>query len=221
MKAVVTADDFGLNKNVNQAIQAILKQKKINYISLIVNLPYSQQAAKKYLICRLCPVGLHFNLTEGKPVSKPELIPSLINKNKQFYPLPEFLLKLILKKINLTEMEQELESQIKAMKFLGLTVSHLNSHQNIHLLSPINRILNTTAKKYQIRLIRQPKSVLIRLRHFPLRYLILIILIKLTNYIYKDSRIYGSRDFEETLIHPGTSYDRNLFDLILKKQILG
>lgn len=72
------------------------------------------------------PVGLHINLTEGKPVSPPELIRSLL-KNNEFRG--KFLFKEALKneEIDTNEILIEIYAQInKFQELVGIKPSHVD-----------------------------------------------------------------------------------------------
>ncbi|MFN8395612.1 MAG: ChbG/HpnK family deacetylase [Bacteroidia bacterium] len=72
MKVIVNADDFGSTERHTRLILDLLLRGKISSTTMLVNLPYSPIAAK--IIQDQHPqlkdsLGLHFNLTEGKPLN--------------------------------------------------------------------------------------------------------------------------------------------------------
>ena len=95
-KITVTADDFGLHHKANKAIVEKYLNSEIDQASLLTNMPGTAEAiklAKKYKI----RVGLHFNIIENRPISKPNKVPSLVDKNGFFNPTPILILKLTLR----------------------------------------------------------------------------------------------------------------------------
>lgn len=195
----ITADDFGYSHKANTEIIKLAKKGKIDRISLLVNFPKAKEAVRLYKQNRLVgkiPIGLHFNMVEGK----------------KFSFLPIFCLKLLLKQITKKQINQELESQIKTFKNFNFPLTHLNSHQNIHLFRPIDKIFEKVAKKYKIKYIRSKNSVIKRLKKFPLKLIFFYFYSFLNKIVYRSSEIAikGSPLFEEIIIHPGTNFDKKL-----------
>ena len=82
----VTADDFGYCKLRNKGILQLLKQGSITRTSLIVNAVNTTDAVTDfcYHVNSQERIGLHLNLTEGKPLSDVKEILSLTNKCGHF-----------------------------------------------------------------------------------------------------------------------------------------
>jgi len=205
MDLIITADDFGLNPKTNRNITELFLRKKIHRASLLVNFPSSKKAlklAKKYQI----PIGLHFNLIEGRPLSPPFEIKTLTNSRGLFYPSYIFLPKLISGKIKTSEIEKELLAQLNFLKINGVPATFINSHQNIHLFPPIYQII----KKHTPALpLRSFQSVTNRFQKFPLK----LALIKI---ISKFVPLYpGNDEAKEIFVHPGTNYDLNFLEKLL------
>jgi predicted glycoside hydrolase/deacetylase ChbG (UPF0249 family) len=59
-------------------------------------------------------------------------------------------------KIRLAEVRCELDAQIRKVLDCGVSVSHLDSHQHLHLLPGIWRIVTELARKYAISCVRRP-----------------------------------------------------------------
>ena len=68
MKLIINADDFGLSQSITDGIVEGIKDGYITSTSLMVNMPFAKyaidEAVKKNINC----IGLHVNLTAGKPV---------------------------------------------------------------------------------------------------------------------------------------------------------
>ena len=82
---IINADDFGYSKSVNKAITDCFKQNLINRTTIMVNMPYTEEAvllAKEngFSDC----VGLHINLTEGKALSEECAKSELCDENGYF-----------------------------------------------------------------------------------------------------------------------------------------
>lgn len=82
-KIIFRADDLGYSEGVNQGIAKTVKRGFIQTVGLIVNLEHSQEGfelIKEYEVC----LGLHVNISYGKPVSDPLTLSSLVDENGMF-----------------------------------------------------------------------------------------------------------------------------------------
>ncbi|MBR0237401.1 MAG: ChbG/HpnK family deacetylase [Thermoguttaceae bacterium] len=148
-KLIVTADDLGFSPSVNGAIIEAHKNGVLTAASLMVNMPFAEQAAEQ--ISNEVPklgLGLHVCLTSGKPVSHPSDVPLLVNKNGDFCRSFPSLLALLnfssarKKAAARAQVEKEILAQFDKMrKFVrqyNLVFDHLDSHQHIHFIPGID-----------------------------------------------------------------------------------
>ena len=98
-KLIVTADDYGMSKAVNDAIDAGIAAGLITTTNVMTNMPYYKEAAKLKNNPNIS-VGLHWVLACGKPVLPKEEIPTLVAENGEFFPYPEFRSRLRKKRPN-------------------------------------------------------------------------------------------------------------------------
>ena len=85
-KIIVVADDFGLSEAFNLGVIKAYSDGIVSSLNLIVNLESSKHAIS--LVKEHCPeveLSLHVNYVQGKPVSNPEDIPTLVDENGEFY----------------------------------------------------------------------------------------------------------------------------------------
>ena len=91
----VTADDYGYSAERNEGIECTINNGIVNSVSVLVNgsdlRPLSSLATSKEI-----RIGLHLNLTEGKPVTpKLESVGTLLNPtNGEFFTKFNFQEKL-------------------------------------------------------------------------------------------------------------------------------
>lgn len=132
------ADDLGLNQRVNEKIFALIKQNKLQSVSLLPNMPGFLRAAGMIRKMRTAPpVFLHFNLIEGQPVSRAESIPTLVNSNGGFLGRKMLIRKIALGRIKKTDVERELLAQYKKVIKAKVLINGLDSHQHFHAFTPI------------------------------------------------------------------------------------
>jgi predicted glycoside hydrolase/deacetylase ChbG (UPF0249 family) len=106
-------------------------------------------------------VGIHLTLVEEQPLSDKDRIPSLLNKKGLLQDhATTFTKKYFSGEICLREVRCELEAQIQRVLQHGVKVSHLDSHQHLHMLPQIWHITVSLAQEYAIPAIRLPHEPL-------------------------------------------------------------
>lgn len=133
---IICADDFALNDSVSKGIINLVNTKKISATSCMTNMPAWPQHSQllKPLLSDI-DIGLHFNLTEGKPLSKTNN-PS---NNNNFFSLNNLIIKAYLRQLKKTEIQAELNAQITAFfSQMGCMPAFIDGHQHIQQL-PIIR----------------------------------------------------------------------------------
>ncbi len=147
MKLIINADDFGLTQDTNRAIKDLVKLKTVSSTTVMANMPYAGEIVDFMSFDQL-GIGLHFNLTQGKPISAIEEVGSLVDINGDFYPYKSFRKRLQSGKISKKEVLLELDSQFNLLSSLiGNTVSHMDSHQSIHRLGKLYPFVHHFASK--------------------------------------------------------------------------
>jgi predicted glycoside hydrolase/deacetylase ChbG (UPF0249 family) len=144
---IINADDFGLLPEVNQGIIECFESGSITSTTLMVNTEGAQDAvnlAKKH---PCLGVGLHFNLTQGKPISSPNEIPSLVDHSGSFHTRSQFEKKIIMGSFSLGDLKKEFVAQLKRFNDWGLEMTHIDSHHHIHMFPPVFRIASSYARK--------------------------------------------------------------------------
>ncbi len=147
MNSYYICDDYGLNETTNCAIHQLAQEQLITGISVMVTHINEQQPHESL---KHVKKGLHLNLTEGYPVSEPSLVKSLLCSKGKFLGLRDLVLGIFLGTIKKSEINFEINAQIR--KFLNVfsQIDHLDGHQHIQyfpiLLKMINQSLNDLGK---------------------------------------------------------------------------
>lgn len=157
---IINADDFGLSDSVNTAIVQSFKEGVLTSASLLINAKRTQQAIELANKNPQLDLGMHLCIVQGKPIAKRKNISTLLDNNGYFSKNHvDFLIKLWRNKINLDEVELEFNQQIKNALEYKLNITHIDTHQHIHMHPQILRILVKLAKKFKIRWIRYPVEI--------------------------------------------------------------
>lgn len=158
-RLIVHADDFGLSEKVNEGIVDAHRNGIVTSTSLMATGPAFDSAIELARSIPTLDIGIHLTLIEEKPLLRKKEIPSLLSENGCFYGhATSFIKPYLFREVSLLEVEKELDAQIQRILRHGLPVSHLDSHQHIHMLPGIHRIVRKLARKYSIPAIRYPKE---------------------------------------------------------------
>src|SRR5690606_25946895 len=161
MRIIINADDFGMTKSVNKAIIELMELGTVTSTTVMVNMPYAEEATQLLEIPNIS-VGLHFNLTEGKPVSDPDKVKSLIDKNGMFHHKKELESRAKKNLIDKNEVLLELKNQYdKLFSILGNHISHFDSHQGLNRIPVVFRALLDFGKEKQ-----RPAGVRFYVKHY-------------------------------------------------------
>jgi predicted glycoside hydrolase/deacetylase ChbG (UPF0249 family) len=152
---IINADDLGATPGMNAAIFECHQKSCLTHASIMVNTPYFDDAVKIVEQCPQLKVGLHINLSYGKPVSDPQNVPLLLNKKGCFIGFSTLLYLIFSKKKDIEkQIKFEMEAQILKAKQAGIEPTHLDSHRHTHVIPFIFNIASELASTYSIPRIR-------------------------------------------------------------------
>ena len=154
---IVNADDFGLHTAVNHAIIEGYEKGCLRSTSLMPTGSAVEEAAE---MARRHPdlgIGAHLTLVAEKPMLPPDKVRSLIGPDGHFFPDHVAFIKAFLQgKIRMAELYAECEAQLQRIESLGVTISHLDSHQHLHVLPRVIDICLELAARHGIHRMRLP-----------------------------------------------------------------
>ena len=154
---IVNADDFGLTPAVNRGVVRAFQSGIVTSASLLVTGAAFEDAVA---LARQNPeldVGLHLALVEERAVLGPDVLPTLVDETGRFPSTSmEFIQRAILGGISWHEVEQEIAAQIALFQTTGLRLSHLNSHQHLHMFPPVFQIVRRLARGMDNVWVRNP-----------------------------------------------------------------
>ena len=137
-KLVVNADDFGLSIKVNEGILCAHQNGILTSTSIMANGMAFQHAVDTWKSNPTLDVGIHLTLVGEKPLLNPDVIPDLVNKKGICHQhAKDFVMKYMMGKISQKQIYQELEAQVVKVLDQGIVISHVDSHQHIHMLPQI------------------------------------------------------------------------------------
>lgn len=154
---IINADDFGLCHAINAGIFKLLQKDILGSVSVISTADGFEESVEMLKASPSIDLGVHLSLTMTKPVLNKEEIPSLVNREGRFAnTLYSFLLRYLFGRINKEHIVKEFCEQINKVRKSGFEITNLNSHQYIHMLPGVFKIMLRLAKRYNISFIRLP-----------------------------------------------------------------
>lgn len=171
---IVNADDFGITRGASDAILASHLAGSVTSTTLMSSMDAAEYAVELAGRHPSLGVGLHFNLTLGRPLAEESRVTTLVGPAGEFLSRGELVRGCLLGKVDARQVSNELELQYQRMRELGLMPTHVDSHQHVHVLPLIFDVLAAFAARERIPL-RMPwrwqgavagKSVRRRVREF-------------------------------------------------------
>ena len=160
-KLIINADDFALHHSVNKGIITASEEGVLTSTSIIPSGAFFDEAVKMAILNKKIGIGVHLTLVHERPILPIAKVQSLITTKNLFHNnYLEFIKKMLNNEINYQEVYAELSAQIKAVQKTGITITHLDSHQHLHILPKITDIVLQLAQEYNIKSIRIPDEAL-------------------------------------------------------------
>lgn len=130
-------DDWGLSPGINEGIIELAETGHIASVSLMGNQPFLSHSLNR--LEELDPeLTFHLCFTEGKPLSPPCEVSSLVNQKGYFFSLSAFLLRLYAGWIRPEEIAREAELQLLRLReHVRSPISTIEAHHNVHLVPKI------------------------------------------------------------------------------------
>ena len=146
---IINADDFGLTKDISDAIIYVFKMGNLSSTTLMTNMPSSSYAIKLAKENPKLGVGLHFNISEGKSSLG---VSSLTNSKGFFWEKMPLIIKILFNRINMLDIKNELDNQYNYLIKAGINPTHIDSHQHIHMNPKVFKIVADFAKEKDLKI---------------------------------------------------------------------
>lgn len=158
-KLIITADDFGMSRSVNNAIVACVKTGIVISTNVMVNMDYADEATQLRNSYPKLSIGLHYNFTVGSPVLPKEKVPTLVDKNGIFYSYKELRKLYYRGRINNDEIVAEMKAQYERFVLLCGEPDYWNTHENVHVAFVLYRVFTETSKSFCIHKMRSHQRI--------------------------------------------------------------
>lgn len=159
MKIVINADDFGFNASKTDGIVESFRNGWITQTTLMVNMPDAERAVDIAKHSGFADrVGLHFNITEGVPLSEEMRLSSFVGADGRF----NLCANVNFRHMSVRErraLRAEACAQVERFLSFGLPLRHCDSHHHMHFKLSVARILMPVLQHYGFESIRRPFNI--------------------------------------------------------------
>jgi hopanoid biosynthesis associated protein HpnK len=154
---IVTADDFGLAPEVNEAVELAHRYGVLTSASLMVAAPAAHDAVTRAHHLPTLRVGLHLVLVQGRPALPPSAVPDLVDASGYLRSdLLSLGIDLLRRGKVRQQMAAEITAQFEAYAATGLALDHVDSHQHFHLHPYVTELICRIGAGYGMRAVRAP-----------------------------------------------------------------
>lgn len=136
---IITGDDYGLCPAVNEAIEACLAAGAMRATCVMANMPSCTGAASLRAKFPQSSIGLHWNLTQGRPVLDPARVATLVNGDGQFSG--SLRRRWLMRRLDVIEVRAELCAQYERFRALAGAADFWNTHQDVHVFPGLFQLL--------------------------------------------------------------------------------
>ena len=158
---IVTADDFGLALEVNEAVETAHRNGILTAASLMVGAPATADAVNRARLMPSLRVGLHIILVDGRPVSPPAQVPDLVDKSGCFRnDMARASVRIFVDPKTRRQVSIEIAAQFEAFVATGLQLDHVDCHKHWQLHPTIARLVLEIGRRYGMKALRVPTEPL-------------------------------------------------------------
>lgn len=156
---IITGDDFGYSRTVNDAIIRARREGFLTSASLMpcgFDFDYAVELAKE---TPSLSVGAHLCLLQGRAVLPHAKIPALTDADGNFHnnPLVAGVRFFLVPGIR-QQIERELRAQMTKFLATGLRPTHINTHMHLHAHPVVFPIVAQIGHEHGIRFLRVPRQ---------------------------------------------------------------
>lgn len=168
-QVIFTADDFGRSDEINAAVLRAHREGVLTSASIMAGGEAFDEAVAIAKANPSLAVGLHVAVTAGKSVLPICRIPSLVDYRGRFRLSPfQAGVRMTWSKYMRWQVVREMRAQFEKFLGAGLTLSHVDGHQEMHCHPAVFNTVVPLAEEYGARAIRVPRDeLLLSYRHCP------------------------------------------------------
>ncbi|MBU1084249.1 MAG: ChbG/HpnK family deacetylase, partial [Candidatus Omnitrophica bacterium] len=148
-RLILNADDLGVSEEVNETIRRYFLARTITGTSIMACGARFNEACSMMRGIGRDEIGVHLTFTgDPAPCAGGRFVPGYV----------QLALKYFSGRIKPDDITLEFETQIKNILAEGFRITHLDSHEHVHMMPGIFKIVSGLARKYGIPYIRIPNE---------------------------------------------------------------
>jgi chitin disaccharide deacetylase len=156
-RAIVTADDFGLSTEVNEAVERAHREGVLSAASLMVAGPAAEDAVRRARSMPSLRVGLHVALIEDRPAAPAAELSRLCDDAGRFRSdMFGLAVAIAFDRRARRQLEREIRAQFEAFERTGLPLDHVDAHKHFHLHPTIAGAILRIGREFRMRALRAP-----------------------------------------------------------------
>lgn len=148
-RLIINADDCGYFPWVTAGILEAARAGHLTATGLMANGADFAAAAAGLRSCPQVDVGVHLNLTLGRPLT--DAVPrGLLSADGDLPGKGPIALALLLGRLGGDDVRREWRAQIERCRAAGLELRFLNSHEHVHMLPALQPVIRALAAEFAI-----------------------------------------------------------------------
>lgn len=154
---IISADDFGVSEEVNEAVEVAHRSGILSTTSLMVAAPATADAVLRARTLPTLNVGLHVVLVNGRPALPPDRVPALVDANGDFATdLARAGINFFFRPGVRRQLEDEIRAQFAAFAATGLALDHVNAQNHMHVHPTVLGLIVKVGREYGLQAVRIP-----------------------------------------------------------------
>lgn len=158
-KLIITADDYGMSKEVNEAIEKCVEAKVVLSTNVMANMEYCSVASELKKKFPYLSVGIHYNFTVGKPILPADEVPTLVNSKGEFLSYNEVRRACKEGKYNHDQVRAEMVAQYQRYVEICGEPDYWNTHENVHVYPDLYPVFRDLSLKLGIKKMRSHERI--------------------------------------------------------------
>lgn len=162
IELIVNADDFGQSEDTVVATIECFESGALTSATVMTARPATDRAIEYALQHPEHSFGVHLTFVRDpveRPLCDPERVPSLVGADGCLLSTRDMRVRALAHRVDVGEIELELEAQLRAVAERGVVVSHVDSHRHLHKLAPFRAALERVLPRFGITRVRTAQDV--------------------------------------------------------------
>ena len=164
-RLIVTADDFGMNLAVNEAVEKAFNDGILTCASLMMGGAAVKDAVERARRMKGLGVGLHITLADGRPTAMQAQVRSLLGPDGNFRnDLARSGVRWFFNPLVRLQLAREINAQFQAFVATGLVLDHVNAHKHLHFHPTVTAMIISIGRRYGMLAMRipdEPRDILL------------------------------------------------------------